>query len=107
MDKKNKLKPVQFYQWRLSVEQLMHAQTKKVLVEHKVAIMKKDIDIAQMKMSEVLSKLRSDVEVKGANAEYKRLKADIEKELGRSLDNCTIDEYTFEITKLPNKDGEG
>ena len=44
--------------------------------------------------------------VDSAKKEYDRFNIQLDAELGESLDNCVIDEYTFEVKKLENKTTE-
>jgi hypothetical protein len=102
-----KLSHAQFYEWRLKIEEMQHAKVQSELLLQKMRGMEKDIEIQTLRLNiyknsvkaaQELSKLKID--------EYQVHRDKLEKELGVSLKNVTIDEVTFEIRELENNEGQ-
>lgn len=99
-----KLTAEQYYKWRFVMEEMVHWDTRIKLSRMHYSHMEKDIEIQRLKASlhksiikdhEASSKLKKD--------EYEAYRQELEKTLGISLDDAAIDDYTFEIKRIPKE----
>jgi uncharacterized protein YjaG (DUF416 family) len=100
--KTKKLNELQYYKWRLSIEKMQHAETKKKLSENKLR--QKELEVQNLTLRTnifrgVVSQMEEEISV--FRREYDTIKEEIEKELGVSLNEKIIDEITFEVKELP------
>lgn len=98
----SQLSPEQYYKWRFLMEEMIHWDTRIKLTRLHYSHMEKDIEIQKLKAAihknvvkdhEATSKLKKE--------EYEAYRQELEKQLNVSLDDCTIDDVTFEVRKLP------
>ncbi len=97
----NAMTPEQYYRWRLSAEQMNHAETKAKLVQTIHNSMDKELEIAKLKHNlhrEVVKAKYSEFDL--AKKQYQEELANLEQTLGTSIKGKVIDEYTFEIKDI-------
>lgn len=102
-----KLNAAQYWEWRCTMEEVKSAQLNEKRVLQDRELMNKDIEIRKLRLAlhkTVQQSAHSAVDA--AKKEYDRLKKQIEEELNISLDNCVIDEYTYEVKKLEETNTE-
>ena len=102
--KKNvKLDEVDYWKWRLTVEELHHAQTRGKFSELRYASMQKDIEIQRLKASAFLNIVTAE---RGQSLivqkEYDSLKSELESKYKVSLKDCVINQ-NMEVVKLEEK----
>ena len=98
----------QYWKWRLTIEEMDHYRTKEraQVLEYKL----RETEVELMKSR--LALLKPGVQAAHTNKqkaveEYQKHKSELEEELGLSLNDCVIDEYTFKIKKQPTTTKEG
>lgn len=101
-DEVKKLTPEQFWKWSNYIESMHHAETKLKCSQLMMNNMEKDVELQKLRnvvfrQQQVKS---SEEKLSLKKAEYEEIKAQIEKELGLSLNGCVIDEVTFEVKKI-------
>ncbi|NJO65525.1 MAG: hypothetical protein HC836_47755 [Richelia sp. RM2_1_2] len=98
------LSPEQYFKWRFFMEDMLHWETRIKLSRLHYSHMEKDIEIQKLKAAihkniikdhEATSKLKKE--------EYEAYRQELEKQLGVSLDDCAIDDYTYEIKRIPKE----
>jgi len=97
----NAMTPEQYYRWRLSAEQMNHAETKAKLIQTIHNNMDKELEIAKLKHNlhrEVVKTKYADFDL--AKKQYQEELASLEAQLGVSIKGKIIDEYTFEIKDI-------
>lgn len=96
------LKPEQYWKWRHCIEIMNHNNTKVKLGQLMMSFMDKDVEIQKLKLE--LYKLNRfkvlEEQAEDSKKEYEALKKEIEQEIGQSLNNCVIDDNTFEVKNL-------
>jgi predicted transcriptional regulator len=100
-----KLTPAQYWEWRTSLEELSHEDTR-------VEVARLRQRIAELKVSEAQLEAKvADVGAREAqihrsklNADFHQFRERLEKELGISLRNCTIHPYSYEVTLHDTKE---
>lgn len=95
------LSEVKYWKWRLSIEEMKHARTNsdKAGLEFKMKEMEIQKNQLQLLTLKEGYRLRT-TEVHGKMSEYDSIKKEIEDDLGMSLNDCVIDDLTFEVKKL-------
>lgn len=97
---RNKLKESEYWEWRVTLEEKDHAQTKLELASKKYAIMEKDIEILKLKALIYKQTVKSHKDVLDAREkEAVSFKLKLEDNLGQSLSNKTIKE-DFSIAEI-------
>lgn len=102
---RGKMTGEQYWKWRLTIEEGDLAKSKAECAHLKCQL--KVLEIEKNNLQLTLSRknyLESQLTIKQSVNEYAKVKEEIEFELGISLDNCSINPYTFEIQELPDKD---
>lgn len=94
--------PAQFWEWRESVEELMHSKTKAELMVCKHRLMEKTIEVEALRTSifKQTVKAHQDASLE-AGKRYDTLRAKLETDLGFTLTDKVIDELTFEVRNAP------
>lgn len=103
MKKRNKLTLQEFHDWKSSIFELQKEELNKKLAMAELKAMQKDTEIMNLK-TQLFAKQRleeTEKNIVGLKDAYNRIKSEIEKSLGYSLNNTVIDEITLEI-----KDGK-
>lgn len=93
--------PVMYWQWRTTIEEVKVAKLDRRRVELEKQTMLQDIEIKQLRLKlfqKVIEK--AEQEVISVDAEYKRMREEVEKAVGMSLEDCVISDVTFEVKKL-------
>lgn len=93
-----RLKPEEYWEWRTTVEELMHAATKTVVSERNIQI--KSLELALVRRDCTEAKRQAEL----AKVEYGRLKLVLEKKHDLSLSETVISSENFEIRVLKNED---
>lgn len=91
----------QFLEWRLSIEKMLHAETKVKSRRLELSLMEKDIEISKLKaqlFKDVIRQFENDYN--SSKESYVALKKRIEEELQVSLDGASINEDTLEVLKI-------
>lgn len=91
---KPKIKPQRYWQWRHSIAEMKINEIQAQLAEANAQIL--------ALKSEMLKKSAMSFQQfkEQSKQEYEKLKSQIEKEIGMSLNGCAIDDVTFEINKI-------
>jgi len=104
--KRPTLSAEQYYRWRLSIEELWHAEKKVQINELRLKLMEKgaELEVAKAALGRATNLQQANQAVAESKQRYNDLKRELETALGVSLDNKAIDEITFEIKEIP-RDG--
>lgn len=99
---KPKLNREDYWEWRTTIAEFNDAKSKLELNEARLKLLQKDVELSMVKQQlHAATLVRSSREsADSAKAEYHRFKKVLEEKLGRSLDNCVIDDVTFEVKNL-------
>jgi len=102
MEENKKLTGSQYWEWRTTIEEMNHSETKYNLIHTKACLMEKEIEIQKLKLMLFKQSIKNASEAyQNSKKEYDRFKSSLEKELGISLNDKLIDEVTFEVKELP------
>lgn len=102
-----KIKADQYWEWRTTVEEMGHSETKLKLVRMSHALMEKEIENQRLKSAMYKAQIKAHEEQHNlAKKNYEELKLRIEKKIGQSLNNCVIDDVTFEVKSLDEYNSE-
>ena len=97
-EKSNKLSAGMYWEWRCTIEELKSEKLNEKRVHLERELMTKDIENRKLRLTlfkNVVSNSRA--EVAKATKEYEDMKRRIEEQVGHSLDNCVIDDITYEV----------
>lgn len=95
------LTPAEYWEWRTSVTELQKADFELKYKQCLLAMMEKDADIARLRMAIYKQELVSFTDkVSSVKSDYDSYKKKLEDKLGYSLNNCVIDDVTFEVKKI-------
>jgi len=98
------LKPGEYWEWRLCLEEKAHALTALELSVKKNIILEKDLEIQKLRLSSYKNIVKSKREVYNAkNAELDSFKERIEASIGQSLEDKIIKE-DFSIMEIVKED---
>lgn len=96
-----KLRPELYWEWRCSINEMDLAKKEKDIGQLKLESMAKDLEIARLRAGMFKQSLSSvEDKVVSTKNEYEKMKERIEKEINMSLNECVIDDITFEVKKL-------
>ena len=98
------LSPEQYYKWRFLMEEMIHWETRIKLSRLHYSHMEKDIEIQKLKAAlhkSIIKDHESTSRLK--KEEYENYRQELEKTIGLSLEDATIDDYTFEIRRIPKE----
>lgn len=99
--KSPKLRPELYWEWRCTIEELERAKLKEKSVHQEKEIKHRDMEILKLRTALFRTEVSSARQgVIKAQDEYKRMKEKIEKEIGMSLNNCVIDDISYEVKKI-------
>ena len=99
--KVDKLSPGQYWEWRCTIEEMQHAKTRLEQKKMIQTLMEKEIEIQKLRSMVYKDQVKAEEEKhKSSVAEYEKFKAQLEKDLGRSLNNTSIDDITYEVHDL-------
>jgi len=93
-----RLEPVEYWEWRTTIEELMHAVTKVSVATANIRI--KELETALVRRDGAEVKRQSGL----VKAEYERLKLKLERKHNLSLNETVISPENFEIRELKHKD---
>lgn len=97
-----KLTAAQYWEWRNVCTELWLANNKVKLEEASAQVLRKDVEIANMRVSLHLAKVQSAKEESlNASNSYRKIKDVLEEQLGVSLNNKLIDDVTYEVKDGP------
>lgn len=106
MKQKDKLTAAQYWEWRNSITTLWLKQKELAIADYKLSLLLKDIQLldltAKLHKASVV-KIAND-ELGQAQSDYNIIKERLEKYLGQSLNGKVIDDITYEIKALEEKD---
>lgn len=97
-----KLTYQQLNNWKTSIYEMHEAKYLAQVAELEFRLMRKDLEISDLR-SNLFVKNKLDAandRVESAKVEYERIKCELEKELGYSLNEKVIDEFSLEIKDL-------
>lgn len=98
------LKAEQYWKWRHKIAEMHHEETKVRQKQLTFALMEKDIEIQKHKSTIYKEQIKNQEEkYKDTKKEYEDIKKELEEYLGHSLNNCTISDETYEVTKLDDE----
>jgi len=93
--------PVQYWKWRLSIEEMQHSDTRREVTMMHFRLKEKEIENNTMQLSFLRNKIKEKIaDQEKYKTEYDTIVKEIEEELNLTLKDCIIDEYTFEVKKL-------
>lgn len=96
-----KLKPELYWEWRCTISEMDKAKKEFDIHFLKHEMMIKDIEIARLKTALYKANLNMYEEASNlAKKEYDSMKKRIEEEIGMSLNDTVIDDFSFEVKKL-------
>lgn len=88
------LTPEQYWKWRLSIEEMKHAQTRCEVA--RLRVREKELE----RTVEGHNLKASQREHAHSKEEYTKVKKEIEESLGLSLNDAIIDPYTFQVKHI-------
>lgn len=100
-DNTKRLTSAQYWEWRCSIEEMKSAKLNEKRIHLEKEIMNKEIENKKLRLAlfkETLGAARNSVA--NAELEYGKFKERLELELDVDLNNCIIDEVTYELKKL-------
>lgn len=101
MKKKREMTQEQFNKWRLYVEYIKHAETKKELMEHKGRVKELEIQNMVLRANIFRSQITQSADnVDAVKREYDTIKEELETDLGFSITNCVVDEVSLEVKDI-------
>ena len=96
-----KMTAAQYWEWRCSIEEIKVAKLNEKKAHLENEILNKDIENKKLKLVLFKESARSArSSVLATQEDFEQTKQRIEKELGISLKDCTIDPYTYEIKPI-------
>jgi hypothetical protein len=96
------LSPSQYWEWRCICTELWLANNKVKVTELEAQLLKKDVEIANMRHDLYLAKVQSAKEdALNASKTYRKIKDVLEGHLGTSLNDKIIDHVTYEVKEAP------
>lgn len=94
----------EYWQWRSLIEELTHSKTKILLEQKRYEIMGLQLQVEKLKQEMFREKINlAKAAYARAERDYGNFKIELEKRIGRSLNNCAIDDITYKISDLPNE----
>jgi len=92
------LKPEKYWEWRTTIEEMSHGETKAKLTRLTQNLLEKEIEIMRLKAVLHKEEVRTrDLEFIDLKKHYEEFRNRLSEELGVKLENCAIDPYTFEV----------
>lgn len=93
--------PALYWEWRATIEEMNVAKEKErcKIIENKLQLLEIEYKKSQNKLFQQSASSATNKR-KEAEKECKRMKEKIEEVVGFSLENCVIDDITFEVRKL-------
>lgn len=99
--KENVIDPASYWEYRCTIEELKSSRLNQKRVHLEQEIMNKEIESRKLKLALFRETVRAaSKSVQDAEAELEKIKQRLEKELGRSLENCVIDPITYEVRDI-------
>lgn len=100
-DEPKKLSPGSYWEYRCTIEELKSAKLNQKRVHLEQEIMNKEIENRKLKLALFKETVKaSHRSTDNAEKELEKIKQRLEEELGRSLENCAIDPYTYEVKSI-------
>lgn len=100
-EKRSSLTAEEYWKWRLTIEEMQHAEAKLHNIKLTAQVMERDAEIKKLQRQVFGDKIKIfEEKLADAKKEYESQKEALEKGLGFSLNNCVIDDHTFEVKKL-------
>lgn len=102
-DKKVKLDPGQYWEWRTTISELQCAEHRRSNSDLTLKVLTQNAEICALKVEvfkRTIYKSSHDA-VDAAKKEYDETKKRLEEKLGTSLNSKMIDDVTFEVKDLP------
>lgn len=97
------LTPGQFFEWKLKLEQMFHAETKAQLISQNLTGMEKDVEIMKLRNMLYKQQVKNSQDARdNAKKEYEDFRTSLEAEIGTPLAGKLINEATYEITDPPS-----
>lgn len=97
-----RLSDAQYWKWRLTIEEMQHAASIRDLRNIECKYKELELQNGQLQLIAMRAKHLEQVKaVEASKAEYDLVKKEIEAQLGISLNQCVIDDQTWEVKKLP------
>jgi len=93
-----------YWEWRCTIEELKAAKLNEKRVHLEKELKQKEIEINKLRLAlfrESVSSARKGVT--SAETEYEKMKQRIEDKIGMSLNNCVIDDISYEVKKLEDE----
>lgn len=95
------LSPADYWEWRTSVTELEKADYELKYRQCLLAMMEKDVELSRLRMGIYKQEIESFKDkVSSIKKDYEVFKKKLEDKSGYSLNNCVIDDVTFEVKKL-------
>ncbi len=88
------LTPEQYWKWRLTIEEMNHAETKVALLKSKVDIKKLEGALSATYVKDAM------VESDKIKNEYSIMKKELEQDIGVSMNDAIIDGHTYEVKQI-------
>lgn len=97
-----RLSKEQYWKWRCYIAEMQTAEAHYNKAQHQYGQMLKDIEISRLNALLFQKSNMSALEEKHTlcKKDYEEVKAEVEKELGMSLNGCVIDDVTHEVKKI-------
>jgi hypothetical protein len=97
----NTLQAGSYWKWRNKIEEMKHAETKIKAAQLMNSLMEKDVEILKLRAAIYKQTIKSHEDSHAdLKKQYEEIKLELETEIGGSLNNCVIDDHTFEVKKL-------
>jgi hypothetical protein len=98
-----RLTDAQYWKWRLTIEEMQHAASLRDLRNIECKYKELELQNGALQLRELRTKHNDQVKaVEASKSEYDLVKKEIETQLGVSLNQCVIDDLTWEVKKLPS-----
>lgn len=92
----------QYYKWRFLMEEMLHWEFKIKYSRLYYSHMEKDIEIQRLKTAIHKNVIKDHEGMSDEKKKhYEDYRQELEKQLNLSLEECTIDDMTFEVRKIP------
>lgn len=96
-----KLTKEQYWEWRFKIAEMQKCQEKILAAERLGEMMRKDIEIAQLKVALYKNHVeQTRINLSSAKDEYESFKKDLTTIIGFEITDCIIDEITLEVKKI-------
>lgn len=106
-EERAKLTNEEFWKWKAIIEELLHAKSKILLEQRFYEIMGLKIQIEKLKQEMYREKIQlAKSNYANIEKEYKSYKEELETKLNRSLNNCVINEISYEVRDMDEFKGE-